>query len=425
VNDLPACRGGGPKGRRGLGDLWYATITDSLIRSRSGGLVAALTFSTLAAGLIQICLPLELRQLRASPNQIGLTLAMFGFGMFAFEWLWGFLADRFGYRWPLVVSQLLYAACIVLLARADAVLPIAISYLLASGMFVAAGPVARSYLGTSLHARLRATGLALVSAQWVIAEAIGSGAGGQLIDHFPIRSIIYASAVLPAMTGVLVLWVFRGHSDTEHRAWRAGDDAARREESRAGGGVMRVLLVTASMVLLIQVGAGGELALLPLLVTTHLQLSAASAGIAMLVVGVLGGILMVPGGYAADRWGRRQAMIAGGAISVVGFVVYATAGTFGQVIAGAAIRALGGALIWPAAIAWISDSIPRRRHAFFMGIFGEFENVGVTIGPVLGGLAWSLAGIQSAFYVYAVAALLAAVIAALMVGGRAPGPVAA
>ena len=131
-----------------LGDLWYATITDSLIRSRSGGLIAALTFSTLAAGLLQICLPLELRQLHATPNQIGLTLAMFGFGMFAFEWLWGILADRFGYGGPLVVSQLLYAACIVLLAKADSVLPIAISYLLASGMFVAAGPVARSYLGT-------------------------------------------------------------------------------------------------------------------------------------------------------------------------------------------------------------------------------------------------------------------------------------
>jgi MFS family permease len=186
-----------------------------------------------------------------------------------------------------------------------------------------------------------------------------------------------------------------------------------------------VLLVTASMTLLVQIGAGGELALLPLLVTTHLQLSAASAGAAMLVVGVLGGILMVPGGYAADRWGRKQAMIAGGAISVVGFVVYANAGAFGTVIAGAAIRALGGALIWPAAIAWISDSIPRRRHAFFMGIFGEFENVGVTIGPMLGGLAWSLSGIQSAFYVYAAAALVAAVIAAVMVDRRAPGRVAA
>jgi MFS family permease len=145
----------------------------------------------------------------------------------------------------------------------------------------------------------------------------------------------------------------------------------------------------------------------------------------MLVVGVLGGVLMIPGGYAADRWGRKQAMIAGGAISVAGFVVYAIAGSFAMVIAAAAFRALGGALIWPAATAWISESIPRRRHAFFMGIFGEFENVGVTIGPVLGGLAWSMAGIQSAFYVYAVAALLAGAVAAVMVGRRAASPVAA
>jgi MFS family permease len=407
------------------GDLRYPTIIDSLFRSRSGGLIAALTFSTAAAGLLQICLPLELRQLRATPNQIGLTLAMFGFGMFAFEWLWGVLADRFGYGAPLVVSQLLQAACIVLLARADTVLTIAIGYLLASGMFVAAGPVARSYLGTSLHSRLRATGLALVSAQWVIGEAIGSGVGGQLIDRFPIRSVMLASAALPVLTAVLVIWVFRGHSKAEQKAGRASDDEARREESRASGGLLRVLLVSASMALLIELGFGGELALLPLLVTTHLHLSAASAGAALLVVGLVGGILMVPGGYAADRWGRRQAMIAGGAISMIGFVVYAVAGNFSEVIAGAVIRALGGALIWPAAIAWFSESIPRRRHAFFIGIFGEFENVGVTIGPVLGGIAWSVAGIQSAFYVYAGAALLASLIAAAMVGRRVPSRVAA
>jgi MFS family permease len=361
---------------------------------------------------------LELRQLRASPNQIGLTLAMFGFGMFAFEWLWGVLADRLGYRRPLVVSQLLFAACIVLLARADSVVLIAISYLLASGMFVAVGPIARSYLGTTLHARLRATGLALVSAQWLIAEAIGAGAGGQLIDHFPIRGILYAGAILPVLTALLTIWVFKGHSHNEPRDSWTADDKARMEESRAGGGVMRVLIVTASMVLLIQVGAGGELALLPLLVTTHLQLSAASAGTAMLAAGVFGGLLMVPGGNASDRWGRKPAMIAGGVISAVGFVVYATAGAFGQVIAGAAIRALGASLIWPAATAWISESIPRRRQGLFMGLFGEFENAGVTIGPILGGFAWSLAGIQSAFYTYAAAALLAAVIAAVMVDRR-------
>jgi MFS family permease len=364
---------------------------EPLIRSRSGALIAALTFSTLATGLLQICLPLELRQLRASPNEIGLTLSMYGFGMFAFEWLWGVLADRAGYRAPLVTSQLLYAASIVLLARSNSIFLIGVSYFLASGMLVAVGPIARSYVGTALQARLRATGLALLAASWVIAEAIGAGAGGQLIDHFPIRGVLLAAAALPAVSALLAAWVFRRYSHAEHRgAWTADDDA-RSEESRAGGGVLRILAVTASMVLLVQVGAGGELALLPLLVTTHLQLSAASAGTAMLAVGLIGGLLLIPGGNASD-----------------------------QVVVGAAVRALGASLIWPAATAWMAESIPRRRHALFMGLFGEFENVGITLGPILGGVAWSLAGIQAAFYTYAAAALLASVVAAIFVQRRPP-----
>ena len=396
---------------------------ERLIRSRSGALIAAMTFSTLATGLLQICLPLELRQLRASPNEIGLALSMYGFGMFAFEWLWGVLADRAGYRAPLVASQLLYAACVVLLARVDSIVLIALSYFLASGMMVAVGPIARSYVGTAVQNRLRATGLALLAASWVVAEAVGAGAGGQLIDRFPIRGVLLVGAVLPAISALLAIWVFRGYSRVErHGPWTA-DEEARSEESRAGGGVLRILAVTASLVLLIQVGAGGELALLPLLVTTHLQLSAASAGTAMLAVGLIGGLLLIPGGNASDRWGRRPTMIAGGILSAIGFVVYATSDTFWQVIAGAAVRVLGASLIWPAATAWMAESMPRRRHAFYMGLYGEFENVGITIGPILGGVAWSLAGIQAAFYAYAAAALLASAVAAIFVRTRvAHGP---
>ena len=108
-----------------------------MIRSRSGALVAVLFVSTLATGVLQIAVPLELRQLRASPGQIGIALSMFGLGMFLFEWVWGVLADRIGYQIPLIASQLLYAAGIFFLARADSVPAIAIAYLLASGMMVA------------------------------------------------------------------------------------------------------------------------------------------------------------------------------------------------------------------------------------------------------------------------------------------------
>jgi MFS family permease len=142
----------------------------------------------------------------------------------------------------------------------------------------------------------------------------------------------------------------------------------------------------------------------------------------MFVVGMLGGLLLVPGGMASDRWGRRATMIAGGVISAAGFAVYAVAGAFGAVVIGVVLRVVGASLLWPAATAWISESSPRRSHALAMGLFGEFENVGVTLGPLLGGLAWSLAGIQAAFITYAAASLLAALVAALSIGRRSTGP---
>jgi anti-sigma-K factor RskA len=46
----------------------------------------------------------------------------------------------------------------------------------------------------------------------------------------------------------------------------------------------------------------------------------------------------------------------------------------------------------------------------------------MTAGPGLGGLAWSLGGIQSAFVAYAAAALLATAIAVVMVDRPTTGP---
>ena len=227
-----------------------------------------------------------------------------------------------------------------------------------------------------------------------------------------------AGAVLPLISAILVAAVFRGYTLADHHSRIDFDDKAGHNRSGGRSTVIRVLAVTATLVLLIQIGLGGELALLPLLVTNQLHMSASAAGSAMLAVGLIAGLLLVPGGNAADRWGRKPAMIAGGVLTAAGYVTYALAGNLVTVIAGAAIRAVGASLIWPAATAWIAESMPRRRHAFYMGLFGEFENIGVTVGPIIGGLVWSVAGIRTAFYAFAIAAVMAAVVAALTVSVR-------
>lgn len=382
-----------------------------ILRSRSGALLGALSVSTLATGVMFIAVPLELRSLHASPRDIGITLSMFGLGTFLFEWVWGVIADRVGYRWPLIVSMVLFGGGVFLVARSNTVPFIAASYLLTSGMLVSVGPVGRSFLGTTLPANLRATGLAVLSAEWLFGDAIGAGAGGFLLEHMSTRDVLYAASVLPLISAGLLVLVFRGYTETHGRTtWT--DEDVRVERERTGPSAGRVLLVTAGIMILFQIGFAGETAFLPLLVTAHLNLSAATAGSALFAAGMFGGVLLVPGGIASDRWGRGAAMVAGALLSALAFGLYAIAGVFGVVIAAAAVRAVGTSLIWPAATAWISEASPRRRHALVMGLFGEFENLGMFLGPVIGGIAWSIAGIQAAFEVYAVAALLAAGVAA-------------
>ena len=115
-----------------------------ILRSRSGALLGALSVSTVATGVMFIAVPLELRSLHAGPSEIGVTLAMFGLGTFLFEWVWGAIADRVGYRWPLIISMVLFGGGVFLLARSSTVPFIAASYLLTSGMLVSVGPVGRS-----------------------------------------------------------------------------------------------------------------------------------------------------------------------------------------------------------------------------------------------------------------------------------------
>jgi hypothetical protein len=168
-------------------------------------------------------------------------------------------------------------------------------------MMVAVGPIGRSFLGTSLPPQYQATGLALLAAQWVIGEAIGAGAGGLLIDHMPIRTVLYVAAVMPALSAVLVFLVFSGYQESGgRRATSRGPPSAK----PAGLSLIRVMIITASIVLLLRIGAGGE----PPRPRSPRTLASASLRTAMFI-GHAGRAPWSPAD-GLDRWGRRATMIA-------------------------------------------------------------------------------------------------------------------
>ncbi len=67
----------------------------------------------------------------------------------------------------------------------------------------------------------------------------------------------------------------------------------------------------------------------------------------------------------------------------------------------------------PAAVALLSENVPRHRQNTTMGVYGGCEDLGMIIGSALGGLVWSLLGPAPTFLfvgaIPAVAGALAAV----------------
>jgi MFS family permease len=233
--------------------------------------------------------------------------------------------------------------------------------------------------------------------------AVGAPSAGLLIDHFGLRSGYYGAPLFALAGTVVILVSFR------RARWGKADVAPSGTPGPglARGISVRPLLMPCAVVMLMLVGTGAEGSFLPLLVTGPLHGGAAEAGIAAAVVGALGGLLMVPGGRVGDSYGRRLAIVLGIVLSAAGLVGYAVAGVYAAVLAAALVRALGSALAWPALTAVLADDAPPASRGVVMAIYGEFESVGLALGPLIAGLAAGSFGLGAAFGITAVIAILA------------------
>ena len=102
---------------------------------------------------------------------------------------------------------------------------------------------------------------------------------------------------------------------------------------------------------------------------------------------LLDSLYQYPGGWLADRLGRRRALILFTSLATAGYAVYALAPAWPYVFVG-----LLGVMAWkagafPTTFAVIGDSLPRERRAVAFAVQSTLIRVPRVIGAPLGGLA--------------------------------------
>jgi MFS family permease len=139
---------------------------------------------------------------------------------------------------------------------------------------------------------------------------------------------------------------------------------------------------------------------------------------------LLDGLYQYPGGWVADRFGRRAALLAFIGLAAVGYLAYLLAPSWPFGFIG-----LGFAMAWtsmasPTLFAVIGDSLPTHRRTMGFTVQAILRRVPIAVAPTLGGIAIARYGVITGVRAGLAAAILIAVVT-LFVAARVRIPVLA
>ena len=109
----------------------------------------------------------------------------------------------------------------------------------------------------------------------------------------------------------------------------------------------------------------------------------------------LDGVYQYPGGWVADRYGRRSALLLFVGLAAVGYAAYLVAPSWPYVFVGLVVAMAWTSMASPTLFAVVGDSLPRGRRAMGFTVQSILRRVPILIAPTLGGIVIATYGIRS------------------------------
>jgi MFS family permease len=150
----------------------------------------------------------------------------------------------------------------------------------------------------------------------------------------------------------------------------------------------------------------------------YLEALGAGAGI----VGIFGtaedffdAVYQYPGGWLADRAGRRRAFLIFIAVACVGYTVYLLSPSWPWAFVGLAFAMAWHSMASPAVFAVIGDALPKSKRAMGFTLQSMLKRVPMVISPLVGGALIASLGVTRGVRAGLVATLVLAALTALIV----------
>jgi MFS family permease len=109
----------------------------------------------------------------------------------------------------------------------------------------------------------------------------------------------------------------------------------------------------------------------------------------------LDGIYQYPGGWIADRYGRRRALLLFVGLAAIGYAIIALAPVWPVVLLGLVFTLAWTSMASPSLLAVVGDALPRNRRAMGLSVQAILRRLPIVIAPTIGGLLIAAGGIRT------------------------------
>jgi MFS family permease len=129
---------------------------------------------------------------------------------------------------------------------------------------------------------------------------------------------------------------------------------------------------------------------------------------------LLGALYAFPGGYLADRYGNRRALLIFNLLAMAGFAIVILIPAWPAVLVGAVFFLSWTAISLPATMGLVATVLPKNQRTMGVSVHSLVRRIPMALGPLAGGALITAFGTVTGVRLAFVAALLLALVALIM-----------
>jgi len=313
---------------------------------------------------------------------VGVILLAGGLCSAVSQALGGALSDRFGRRPILLmatfISIFLYTALAVLIGISAPVWAIVIAYIAGRSMLTITRPVISAMVAdfTSRERLTEAYGILRIGAN--IGWAAGPAIGGYLATFLPYGWLFGVPALTCCIVSLIAFFFIRESSPG------TGRKVGFRSMLPTADNPAFLVFILLSLLLFIVMGQMAST--LSIFAVDRIGFSFAQYGLLLTLNGLIVIFFQYPMTLALKRLAKFRALMLGSLLYAFGYLSLGWITQFGWALGAMAIITVGEIIHAPVTLSVIGELSPRDQRGRYMGLYGLSETIGISMGPLVGGL---------------------------------------